>query len=103
MKNYKGGFGTGMGKYGDKEYPEFYPNDKVIITLPYYSRKYVKDIIIGEGIIMDAPVYSGNRPYLVKIEKYATEGYEKYPGEYDGIDIETKSCLLLSRNNIKRV
>ena len=45
MKNYKGGFGTGMGKYGDKEYPEFYPNDKVIITLPYYSRKFVKDII----------------------------------------------------------
>ena len=53
MKNYTGGFGKGMGKYGDKEYPDFYPNEKVIITLPYYSRKVAKNIIIGEGIIKD--------------------------------------------------
>ena len=37
---YKGGFGTGMGEYGDKNYPEFFPNDSVIITLPLYSKKY---------------------------------------------------------------
>ena len=104
MKFYQGGFGTGMGQYGDKEYPEFYPDDRVIITLPYYSRKATKKtIIIGEGIIMDAPVYSGKKPYLVKIVKYATEGYDKYPNVYDGIDIETDSRLLLSRDNIQTV
>ena len=104
MKNYTGGFGTGMGKYGDKEYPEFYPNDKVIITIPYYSKKVAKDIIIGEGIIMDAPVYDGKKPYLVKINKYGTNGYEKYPNNlYNGLEIDMNSYILVSSKNISNV
>lgn len=101
---YKGGFGKGMGEYGDKNYPEFFPNDSVIITLPLYSKKYSKkNIVIGEGKIIDAPVYDGKKPYLVKLYKYAIDGYEEYPSIYNGLQIENDSMLLVSSNNIKNM
>ena len=44
IKKYPGGFGIQMGKYGDKNYPEFFPKMLVKIRLPYYSKKNVVEI-----------------------------------------------------------
>ena len=101
---YEGGFGTGMGKYGDTNYPEFFPNELVIITLPLYSKKLGnKNIVIGEGKIIDAIVYDGKKPYVVQLTKYGIDGYCKYLHKYNGLELESNSRLLVSRNNIKKI
>ena len=46
--HYEDGFGTGMGKYADINYPEFVPNELVIITLHLYSKKLGKKILLLE-------------------------------------------------------
>ena len=51
---------------------------------------------------MDASVYDGKKPYLVKINKYGTNGYEKYPNNlYNGLEIEMNTYILVSSKNIK--
>lgn len=103
-KIYPGGFGTQMGKYGDKNYPDNLPGMSVKITLPYFSKKNgVKDINIGEGIIIDSPVFDGKKPYLVKLTKYGTNGYECYPGQFNGMEIDDNSHILVSSKNIKKI
>lgn len=104
IQNYPGGFGTGMGKYGEENYPQFLPGNKVKITLPLYSKKFgEKKISIGEGYIIDAPVYDGKKPYLIKLYKYATDDYDYYPNKYNGMDIEKNSYLLVSGSYISIV
>ena len=101
IKKYPGGFGTQMGEYGDKNYPEFFPGMSVKIILPYYSKKNGdRDINIGEGIIMDSPVFDGNKPYLIKLIKYGINDYECYPGPYNGMVLDSNSYILVSRKNI---
>ena len=87
-----------VGKYGDTNYPEFFPNELVIITGPLYN----KNIVIGEGKIIDAIVYDGE-PYLVQLTKYGIDGYCKYLHKYNGLELESNSRLLVSRNNIKKI
>ena len=100
---YPNGFGTQMGKYGDSKYPEFLPGCKVSVSLPIYSDKKKENINIGEAIIMDAPVYDGKKPYLVKLYKYGVEKYKKYPSIYNGEILENDSYLLVSTENIKKI
>ena len=100
---YPNGFGTQMGEYGDSKYPEFFPGNQVIVSLPTYSNKIKENINIGEATIIDAPVYDGKKPYLIKLYKYGTENYKKYPSKYYGDFLENNSYLLVSRENIKIV
>ena len=96
-------FGTGMGEYGEKSYPKYFPDQKVKIKLMLYKNGEEKSIIIGEGIICDSIVFDGKKPYLIKLYKYATDDYDYYPNKYNGMDIEKNSYLLVSGSYISIV
>tara|TARA_B000000437_G_scaffold217048_1_gene194087 strand:+ start:924 stop:1274 length:351 start_codon:yes stop_codon:yes gene_type:complete len=98
-------FGKCMGKYGEKSYPKYFPNQKIVIILKSYANKSVKNIRIGEGIICDSIVFDGNKPYLVKITKYAIDGYDKYNTNdyYNGMELKKNNHILLSETNIELI
>ena len=100
---YPGGFGTQMGKYGDSEYPKFLPGNQVSVSLPTYFKRKKEIINIGEATIIDAPVYDGKKPYLVKLSKYGIDNYKKYPSHYNGEILENGSYLLVSGENINKI
>ena len=98
-------FGTGMGEYGEKSYPKYFPNQKIKINLLLYKNGEKKSIIIGEGIICDSIVFDGKKPYLVKITKYGEGNYSKYNEKnyYDGNELKKNGYILLSEKNIQLI
>ena len=49
---------------------------------------------------MDSPVFDGNKPYLIKLQQYGINGYECYPGSYNGMILDSNSYILVSSKNI---
>lgn len=98
-------FGTGMGEYGEKSYPKYFPNQKVKINLLFCKKEEQKNITIGEGIICDSLVFDGKKPYLVKITKYGEDNYSKYneTDYYNGNELKKNGYILLSEKNIELI